>query len=170
MIARASLALALVLSVPSAVHALDASPWDRVLRAHARGGGFDYAGLARDAGARADLRLFLEGVAAMLEVGGFAVLPSSCGADALRRLEEQGPIALLVTETALQDMSGGELSRRVGQSHPETKLLYLSGYAEEPWLRAQNSPFLSLPLSAEGFLTGVRHALASPSSMLRRVR
>lgn len=66
------LALACASLAPSGASALDVEPWDRVLRAHARGDGFDYAGLARDEAARADLRLFLDGVASMPEDEGLA--------------------------------------------------------------------------------------------------
>lgn len=58
---------ALVLAPGGHASALDVEPWDRVLRAHARGGGFDYAGLAADPRARADLDRFLASVAAMPE-------------------------------------------------------------------------------------------------------
>jgi hypothetical protein len=47
--------------------ALDVEPWDRVLRAHAHGGGMDYAALKADAAAMADLDAFLASVASMPE-------------------------------------------------------------------------------------------------------
>lgn len=45
--------------------ALDADPWDQVLRAHAHRGGMDYAGLAADAESMARLDGFLADVATM---------------------------------------------------------------------------------------------------------
>ncbi|AKF06221.1 DUF547 domain-containing protein [Sandaracinus amylolyticus] len=63
-----ALLIAMVVSlVPSVASALDVEPWDRVLRAHARNEGFDYAGLARDEAGRRDLATFLESVATMRE-------------------------------------------------------------------------------------------------------
>ena len=47
--------------------ALDVAPWQRVLDAHARRGGVDYAALRADARARADLDAFLAAVAVMPE-------------------------------------------------------------------------------------------------------
>jgi hypothetical protein len=47
--------------------ALDVAPWQRVLDAHARRGGFDYEALRGDARARADLDAFLAAVATMPE-------------------------------------------------------------------------------------------------------
>jgi len=60
---------ALVASATStaSVRALDVAPWDRVLRAHANRGGLDYAALAADSAARADLETFLASVATMPE-------------------------------------------------------------------------------------------------------
>jgi CheY-like chemotaxis protein len=105
-----------------------------------------------------DLRNVL---AAMLDVGGYAVIAAANGAEALRLLEQHaGPVALMVTETVLPGISGRELARRVGDARPDTRLLYLSSYVEEPWLRSEKRPFLSLPLSTDALLRGVRHALA----------
>ena len=58
-------ALALLVFWASPVHALDSAPWERVLRAHARRGGVDYAQLSEDPEARADLERFLQSVASM---------------------------------------------------------------------------------------------------------
>lgn len=57
--------VALTLGAASSARALDLEPWDRVLRAHARSEGFDYAGLLRDEPRRADLRAFLAEAAEM---------------------------------------------------------------------------------------------------------
>jgi hypothetical protein len=58
---------ALLLAAPSAAAALDASPWERVLAAHAKADGFDYAALKADRARLSDLRQFLESVAEMDE-------------------------------------------------------------------------------------------------------
>lgn len=49
-----------LLGMSSGARALDAGPWDAVLRKHARGGGVDYGALARDRQARDRLDAFLE--------------------------------------------------------------------------------------------------------------
>src|SRR5262245_21409245 len=61
----AHVAIGLTLSVSPGARALDHAPWDRVLRAHANGGGVDYAGHRADAAAQADLARFLGDVATM---------------------------------------------------------------------------------------------------------
>lgn len=59
--------VALLSLAAAPARALDASPWERVLVAHARGGGMDYDALAADARARADLDRFLASAATMPE-------------------------------------------------------------------------------------------------------
>lgn len=61
----ALLAAAALALVPSAARALDADPWDAVLRAHARGGGVDYGALKSDAEAMRRLEAFVAAVADM---------------------------------------------------------------------------------------------------------
>jgi len=65
-VALGALVLGLLLSAfPGAAQALDVAPWQRVLTAHVRGGGFDYAGLRADPERLADLNRFVEAVGAM---------------------------------------------------------------------------------------------------------
>jgi hypothetical protein len=63
----ALLVLVASVAVAPVASALDVAPWDRVLRTYARRGGLNYAGLAADPAARADLDLFLASVATMPE-------------------------------------------------------------------------------------------------------
>ncbi len=58
--------------LPSSASALDADPWDEVLRAHARRGGMDYAALKADDASMAKLDAFLSDVARMPESAGLA--------------------------------------------------------------------------------------------------
>jgi hypothetical protein len=66
---KALTVLALVLGAgaarPAVAAALDSEPWDRVLRAHARQGGVDYAGLSADPAARRDLSAFVAALGEM---------------------------------------------------------------------------------------------------------
>jgi hypothetical protein len=61
------MATAFLFAAPRAAAALDTSPWERVLDAHAKADGFDYAGLKNDRARMADSRRFLEAVAEMDE-------------------------------------------------------------------------------------------------------
>jgi signal transduction histidine kinase/CheY-like chemotaxis protein len=61
---------------------------------------------------------------------GYKVLESRDGLEALDIcLHYQGPIHLLLTDLVMPQLGGRELSRQIEQSHPETKVLYISGYS-----------------------------------------
>ncbi len=63
---------------------------------------------------------------------GYRVLSAGNGTDALELAALHGEtIALLITDMVMPGMGGGELSRRIRDCHPETKILLISGYSEE---------------------------------------
>ena len=72
-------------------------------------------------------------VGRMLEVEGYTVIVA---ADALEALEiserHAGPIHLLLTDIVMPEMSGLELCDRLARSRPETRVLLMSGYTDEP--------------------------------------
>jgi two-component system cell cycle sensor histidine kinase/response regulator CckA len=68
----------------------------------------------------------------VLETTGYRVLDAANGKDALqicKNLKE--PIHLLLTDVVMPEMSGHELASRLVSLHPETKVLYMSGYTED---------------------------------------
>jgi two-component system cell cycle sensor histidine kinase/response regulator CckA len=66
-----------------------------------------------------------------LESGGYTVLEARDGADALKRVEKyDGAIDLLVTDMVMPGMTGQELSARLLERRPDTRVLYMSGYSE----------------------------------------
>jgi two-component system cell cycle sensor histidine kinase/response regulator CckA len=71
-------------------------------------------------------------VATMLEEGGLTVLQASGGEEALA-LARRGdtPIDLLLTDIVMPVMSGVELADRLEREHPEARILFMTGYAEE---------------------------------------
>ena len=92
-----------------------------------------------------------------LEGYGFSVLPAANGAEALQWSERhEGTIEIVVTDIDLSDISGFELSRRIRATHPETKVLFLTGLGDQiPELREYAADILEKP-----FL---------PSELLRKV-
>ena len=86
-----SLALA-VFVVPTVGSALDSSPWDRVLQAHARRGGMDYDGLKNDAEAMQSLDGFLQSVATMNESEPLSSWLNAYNAIVVKSVVERYPI------------------------------------------------------------------------------
>ncbi len=65
----------------------------------------------------------------VLEGAGYAVLPAASGAQALARKDER--VDLVLTDVVMPGMNGPEFVERWRQLHPETPVLYMTGYAEE---------------------------------------
>ncbi len=62
---------------------------------------------------------------------GYQVLPAATGGEALALLQRRpGRIDLLMTDVVMPGMNGRELAARLGKLHPEMKVLFTSGYAE----------------------------------------
>jgi two-component system cell cycle sensor histidine kinase/response regulator CckA len=70
-------------------------------------------------------------VRSVLESQGYVLLEAGGSEEALTLIEERsGPIHLLLTDVVMPRMSGPELAARLGPLHPETKVLYMSGYTD----------------------------------------
>jgi PAS domain S-box-containing protein len=68
--------------------------------------------------------------AEFLRLNGYTVLEAKDGLDALSVARNtQSTIHLLVTDVVMPNMSGGQLATELSQLRPETKLLFVSGYA-----------------------------------------
>jgi two-component system, cell cycle sensor histidine kinase and response regulator CckA len=92
-------------------------------------------------------RLFCEA----LRGSGYRVLEAEDGREALwvaRR--HRNPIHLLITDIAMPKIGGLELRRAIRASHPETRVLFVSGYsmdaldADVPFLRKPFTPITLL--------------------------
>jgi DNA-binding response OmpR family regulator len=67
----------------------------------------------------------------MLDLG-YQVSTASDGAQALELIENtSGPIHLMITDLVIPRISGDQVAARMGQWHPETRVIYLSGHAHE---------------------------------------
>jgi PAS domain S-box-containing protein len=66
-----------------------------------------------------------------LSAHGYAVLTARNGREAIRIAKaHRGPIHLLVTDVVLPQMSGTELAKQVTILRPETKVIYMTAYAD----------------------------------------
>jgi len=71
-------------------------------------------------------------VAKVLGRSGYRVLLAGCGDEALALASAQGtPVDLLVTDVVMPGMSGLELHERLRRTHPQLKVLFVSGYASD---------------------------------------
>jgi two-component system cell cycle sensor histidine kinase/response regulator CckA len=95
---------------------------------------------------------------------GYVVLEARNGREALA-LVEQSPdqVDLVLTDVVMPEMGGQQLVEQLQQALPETRIMYMSGYAEgdklQPSIRNSPYPFLQKPFSADSLCLRVREAL-----------
>jgi two-component system cell cycle sensor histidine kinase/response regulator CckA len=91
--------------------------------------------------------------------GGYETVVASDGAEAESAAKSHGPFDVLVTDLVMPEMSGDELVRRLRQTEPRLKVLYLTGFSdhlfkEKATLWADEA-FLDKPCSVNGLLEAV---------------
>lgn len=102
--------------------------------------------------------------AEFLRLQGYKVLEAKDGLDALSVARAcQSKIHLLVTDVVMPNMSGGELAKEMARLRPETKALFVSGYAGKT-LTDHNvvdleTNFLQKPYSLKQLSSKIRAAL-----------
>ena len=100
----------------------------------------------------------------ILSGAGYHVLAAECGPDALElAARHAGAIDLLVSDVMMPGMLGKELAERLTDVRPDTRVLYMSGYAQ-PVLHSQGTldpgvALLEKPFTATDLLTAVRRRL-----------
>ena len=100
----------------------------------------------------------------ILSGAGYKVLAAECGDDALElAARHAGVIDLLVSDVVMPGMLGKELAERLTDARPDTRVLYMSGYAQ-PVLHSQGTldpgvALLEKPFTATDLLTAVRKRL-----------
>jgi signal transduction histidine kinase len=104
----------------------------------------------------------------VLDESGYKVLEASNGADALERAEAyEGILHLVITDVIMPQMGGAELVERMKDVHPEAKVLYVSGYADdalgERGVVPGNEAFLAKPFTPEALARKVREILDAPT-------
>jgi two-component system cell cycle sensor histidine kinase/response regulator CckA len=103
-------------------------------------------------------------VRSVLRRAGYTVLDARNGSDAMLLCEQQkGPIHLLLTDIVMPLMSGKQLAERMVGMRPETRILYMSGYADntiiEHGVVEPSAAFLSKPIVPESLLRKLRQVL-----------
>src|SRR5882762_4151048 len=97
---------------------------------------------------------------------GYQVLSASDGEQALKLLEGTwGPIHLMVSDLVVPPISGDPLAERLAQWHPETRVIYLSGYADQRITRklVAGASLLRKPFELPLLARAMREVLDSPA-------
>jgi len=106
-------------------------------------------------------------VGSILRELGYETAEACSGADALARAGAgDRPFDLLVTDLALPDIPGEELAGRMAEACPATKVLFISGYADQaapPAHDTAGAPFLQKPFSGRVLGRKVREVLDAPA-------
>jgi PAS domain S-box-containing protein len=105
----------------------------------------------------------------VLESYGFRIVHARSGKEALERLDQmQGPVHMLLTDLVMPSMNGPELWKAVKSSHPETEVLFMSGYMDSEGipkdLLSAGAPFLQKPFSVRQLVEKVEEGLARSGS------
>jgi CheY-like chemotaxis protein len=68
----------------------------------------------------------------ILEQHGFTVIEASDGKIALEQMAaSNGEVDVVLTDVVMRNMNGPELALRLSEIHPETRVVYMSGYTGE---------------------------------------
>lgn len=103
----------------------------------------------------------------ILEQREYQIVEAQGGEDALLIAQlHSSSIDLLITDYSMPGMSGLELARQFAASHPETKILLISGHTAEKMGSASSLPrnidFLPKPFTRTGLLARVENLIGSP--------
>ena len=104
-------------------------------------------------------------VASILRGRGYDVFQASNGQEALKVFERSNgaPIDVVVTDVVMPVMGGRELAEQLGHDHPETKIVFMSGYSGDSFDRNADQRLLSnlieKPFTAEALTRKVREVL-----------
>jgi PAS domain S-box-containing protein len=138
--------------------------------------GVETAPRARASGARGSGQVILVAedeeqvrslVVAQLASRGFAVLSAADGREALRISEQRRErIDVLLADVVMPRISGPELAQMMVRKHPETAVVFMSGYAEEAVLRVGSlgpgASFIAKPFDVEDLCELLRSVLEKP--------
>ena len=102
----------------------------------------------------------------LLNQCGYDVLEAGDGQEAMEVWERhRDSIHLVLTDVLMPRMGGRELARRLQAARPGTRILFMSGYGEDPAVYAALAPlFISKPFTTHALMKKVREVLDAPAS------
>jgi len=112
--------------------------------------------------------VLLDFIEEVISFYGYSTIMASSGNEALK-LSENKKIDLLVTDIMMPGMNGIDLAKKFAVSHPETKILFMSGYVC-PSLAHQGIPesecaFLQKPFVPKTLVSKMRNVLKGPNGL-----
>ncbi|MFP4420410.1 MAG: PAS domain S-box protein [Desulfococcaceae bacterium] len=95
---------------------------------------------------------------------GYGAISTANGTEALAALERHdGPVHLLLADVVMPDMNGIQLFQRVSELRPDTRVLYMSGYADEAIAQQGVIPkdvnFIQKPFTVRNLAGKIREVL-----------
>jgi two-component system cell cycle sensor histidine kinase/response regulator CckA len=95
---------------------------------------------------------------------GYSVIEAPTGGAALEICREHlGRIDLVITDVMMPEMGGRQLAAQLQEQRPDLKILYISGYSDDPTVYTEslppNSAFLQKPFTLGSLLTKVKEVL-----------
>lgn len=105
----------------------------------------------------------------VLQQFGYTVLEASNGYEAIEVGNRyQGPIHLLVTDVVMPRLGGRQAAESLRTRHPETRVLFLSGYTDDALVRhgvaKEHTAFLQKPFKPAVLAAKIREVLDLPQS------
>ena len=90
---------------------------------------------------------------------GYETATASDGPEALEAAKKFDPVDVLLTDVMMPQMAGDELARRLRQSEPSLKVLYLTGFSDRLFKERvtlwEDEAFLDKPCSVKGLVQAV---------------
>ena len=97
---------------------------------------------------------------------GYTVLEAGNGVEAIEVLERQGgKVDLVVSDVVMPEMDGPTLLKELRKRNPETKIIFVSGYAEDAFQKSLPEPddyaFLAKPFTLKQLVAKVKETMAT---------
>lgn len=109
-----------------------------------------------------DSRTQAERLAHMLEQHRYRLAVAGNGREALAAIAERRP-ALVISDVVMPEMDGPTLMKRLRSEHPDLKIIFISGYAEDAFRRNldenEDFMFLQKPFDLKELAAAVKAAL-----------
>jgi two-component system cell cycle sensor histidine kinase/response regulator CckA len=101
-----------------------------------------------------------------LSARGYTVLEAASGVEALQIIAERGtPVDLVVSDVVMPEMDGPTLLGELRKRHPDLKVIFVSGYAEDAFRKnlpeGEDFNFLAKPFSLRQLVEVVKQVMES---------